>query len=69
MRAAQPPHVGQGESQANPSRAAPLQDGRQKPTARRKRFIRFAPSQHQPGRQADLCAAAPAADSAGAQIV
>ncbi len=49
VRAAQPPHVGQGESQANPSRAAPLQDGRQKPTARRKRFIRFAPSRINPG--------------------
>ena len=44
-----PPHVGQGESQANPSRAASLQDGRQKPTARRKRFRRFAPSRINPG--------------------
>ena len=49
VRASQPTHVGQGESQANPSRAAPLQDGRQKPTARRKRFIRFAPSRINPG--------------------
>ena len=49
MRAAQPTHVGQGESQANPARAAPLQDGRQTAAARRKRFIRFAPSRFQLG--------------------
>ena len=48
VRAAQPPHVGQGESQANPSRAAPLQDGRQTAAARRKRFRRFAPSRINP---------------------
>ena len=44
VRAAQPPHMDQGESQANPSRAAPLQDGRQTAAAHRKRFIRFPPA-------------------------
>ena len=36
-----------GESQANLSRAAPLQDGRQTAAARRKRFKRFSPTRIQ----------------------
>ena len=43
MRAAPPVPAYHSESQANLSRAAPLQDGRQKDAARRKRFKRFSP--------------------------
>ena len=56
VRAAQTPHVDEGESRANLARAAPLQDGRQTAAARRKRFIRFAPSRIHHGVRADPCA-------------